>query len=95
MSTYKITGHTDSFIAQRDIHFNGKTQITLASNLTLKEAQSKLIDFFNEDYETFYSNWGLIRCNYPHDTSSWKDGTRRYDYDSRYYQIEEDIEDEE
>lgn len=95
MITYKITGHTDGWIAQRDIHFNGKETIVLDSNLTLKEAQEKLLDFFNEDYGTYYSNWGLVRCNYPHDTASWPDGTRRYDYDGRYYIIEEEIEDAE
>jgi hypothetical protein len=96
MATYKITGKTDSWIAQRDIHFNGKTYITLATGMTLKEAQEKLLAFFNEDYGTYYSNWGLVRCNHPDLSSSYRDGTRSYEYDSRYYHIEqEDDNDEE
>lgn len=91
--TYKIIGHTNPYIAQRDIHFNGNTTITLATGLTLKEAQQKLLQFFNEDYGTYFSNWGLVRCNHPFEASTHKDGTRSYEYDSRYYSIEkcEDI----
>ena len=87
--TYKIIGQTNPYIAQRDIHFNGKTTITLATRLTLKEAQQKLLQFFNEDYGTYFSNWGLVRCNHPFESSTHKDGTRSYEYDSRYYSIEE------
>lgn len=89
--TYKIIGHTNPYIAQRDIHFNGNTTITLATVLTLKEAQQKLLQFFNEDYGTYFSNWGLVRCNHPFVTSSYKDGTRSYEYDSRYYSIEKEL----
>lgn len=92
MKKYKIIGKTNGWIAQRDIHFNGKTMIILADGLTLKEAQQKLLDFFNEDYNTYFSNWGLVRCNYSEVSSSHKDGTRSYEYDSRYYSIEEEEE---
>lgn len=88
---YKIIGRTNPYIAQRDIHFNGKTTITIESGLTLKEAQQKLLQFFNEDYGTYFSNWGLVRCNHPFVTSSYKDGTRSYEYDSRYYSIEKEL----
>ena len=87
--TYKIIGRTNPYIAQRDIHFNGNTTITIERGLTLKEAQQKLLQFFNEDYETYFSNWGLVRCNHPFEASTHKDGTRSYEYDSRYYSIEE------
>lgn len=91
MKTYKIIGRTNSYIAQRDSMFNGKTEITIESGLTLKEAQKKILDFYNEDYETYYKNWGLVRCNsdlaYSH-----SDGTRGYEYDSRYFEIEEEDE---
>ena len=40
---YKIIGRTNPYIAQRDIHFNGKVCIIIASGLTLKEAQQKLL----------------------------------------------------
>lgn len=89
---YKIVGRTNGWIASRDIHFNGKTEITIESNLTLREAQKKLLDFFNEDYDTYYQNWGLVRCNHHDESSSHPDGTRLYEYDSRYYSIEEDDE---
>ena len=89
---YKIIGRTNGWIASRDIHFNGKTEITIESNLTLREAQKKLLDFFNEDYDTYYQNWGLVRCNHHNETTSFSDGTRSYEYDSRYFSIEEDNE---
>lgn len=88
MKTYRIIGRTNSYIAQRDSTFGGKTMIVIEKGLTLKEAQKKILDFFNEDYETYYKNWGLVRCNsdmaYSH-----SDGTRGYEYDSRYFEIEE------
>lgn len=89
--TYKIIGHTNPYIAKRDIHFNGKTTITLATGLTLKEAQQNLLQFFNDDYGTYFSNWGLVRCNHPFEASTHKDGTRSYEYDSRKYSIEKEI----
>ncbi len=89
MKTYKISGETNGYIAQRDIHFNGKTYIVIERNLTLKEAQEKLLQLFNKDYGTYYRNWGLVRCNHSDVSSSYKDGTRSYEYDSRYYRIEE------
>lgn len=88
--TYRITGRTNSYIAQRDIEFNGNTCITIEEGLSLKEAQEKLLDFFNNDYDTYFRNWGLARCNYPYDTTTHKDGTRSYWYDSRQYSIEEE-----
>lgn len=87
---YKITGKTNGYIANRDIHFNGKKEIVIEKGLTLQEAQKKLLKFFNQDYDTSYPNWGLARINHPYDTSSYKDGTRSYEYDSRYYRIEEE-----
>lgn len=89
--TYKIIGHTNPYIAQRDIRFNGNTTIKIESGLTLKEAQKKLLQFFNEDYGTYFSIWGLVRCNHPYVTTSHKDGTRSYEYDSRQYSIEKEI----
>jgi hypothetical protein len=83
-------GKTNGWIAQRDLHFNGKTTIALATGLTLKEAQQKMLQFFNEDYETYYSNWGLVRCNHPFESTTNDDGTRSYEYDSRHYYIEQE-----
>lgn len=91
MKTYRIIGRTNGWIAQRDVKFSGKTLIVIEKGLNLKDAQKKILDFFNEDYETYYRNWGLVRCNsdmaYSH-----SDGTRGYEYDSRYFEIEEENE---
>lgn len=91
-TTYRITGRTNEWIAQRDATFKGKTEIIIANGLSLKEAQKKLMEFFCEDYEVYMSNWGLARIHHP---STWSnsDGTRGYEYDSRYFEIE--LEDEE
>lgn len=88
--TYKIVARTNSYIAQRDINFKGKTEVTIESGLTLKEAHTKLLDMFNEDYETYFKNWGLARINKPYETATYKDGTRSYSYDSRTYDIEDE-----
>lgn len=84
---YKIVGKTNGWIASRDIHFNGKTEITIESNLTLREAQKKLLDFFNEDYDTCYQNWGLVRCNHDNESSSRQLGLwfgRKFQYSDWY-----------
>ena len=91
---YRIIGRTNGYIANRDIHFNGKTMIVIDQNLSLREAQEKLLDMYNEMYDSEIGmprkNWGLVRCNDPYRTSTYKDGTRSFEYDSRYYSIEED-----
>lgn len=94
MKTYKITAKTNGYIASRDIHFNGREEYSVKTGLSLKEAQQNLIEFFNSDYDTNFSNWGLIRINHPNNSSSFPDGTRSYEYDSRYYRIEEEFSEE-
>lgn len=89
MKTYKITGRTNSYIAQRDINFNGKTEIVIKSVMTLKEAQQELLQMFNQDYDTYYKNWGIAASNNWNASKTREDGTRSYEYDSRYYSIEE------
>lgn len=100
MKTYKITGSTNGYIASRDIEFNGKTKITIATNLTLEQAREKLDDFFYSDYD--YSH-DQFETSYNEETgestygidSHWHehpDGTASYEYDSRYYGIEEETE---
>lgn len=91
MKTYKITGTTNSWIAQRDGKFNGKTEITVESGLTLKEAQRALLYMLNNEYETSWANWGLA-CIHNDNVGSHGDGTRYFEYDSRYYRIEEEEE---
>lgn len=95
MKTYRIKGKTNGWIAQRDSLFKGKTEVVLADGLSLKEAQNKLIEFYREDYANeagmwvYSNNWGLFRI---HDNRTWSypDGTRGYEYDSRYFEIEEE-----
>lgn len=91
---FRIVGITDSFIAERDTQFNGKTMIIVAGNLTLKEAQRKLLSMFNDCYELNCSNWGMAviarRKRAEGAFKTRKDGTRCFEYDSRYFSIEEE-----
>lgn len=92
MKIYKIVGRTNSYIANRDIKFNGKTEIVIAEGLKLKEAYEKLLDMFNEDYEVYAENWRvavmLTRNQCFSASPTYKDGTRSYEYDGRRYSIE-------
>jgi len=90
---FKIIGKTNGWIASRDVHFNGKTEITIESNLTKEEANDKILKFFNKDYETYFSNWGLVRMNYPIHSFTSSDRLRWYEYDSRYYEVVHEEED--
>ena len=90
MKTYKIIGKTNGWIASRDSRFNGKCEITIEEGLKIRDAQKKLVEMFNKDYATCYNNWGIVRLRHPFHTSSFKDGTRSYEYDSRTYSIELD-----
>ena len=93
ITMYKVTAKTNGWIASHDVTFNGKTEITLADNLTLPEAQKRLLEFYNNDYSDKFGyapNWGIAGCcskGMARPTSP--DGTRSYEYDSRYYSIEE------
>ena len=92
--TFKIIGRTNGWIAERDSLFKGKTKIVIADNLTLKEAQRKLLSMFNDCYELNCSNWGMAviarRYRAEGACKSHEDGTRCFIYDSRYFGIEED-----
>ncbi len=95
MKTYQIKGSTNFYIAQRDGQFNGKCEIIISSGLTLSQARTELLRMFNQNYETCYPNWGVVmhssigRYNCNH----FSDGTYGYNYDSRSYYIEEEVED--
>ena len=93
MKTFAIIGKTDLYYANRDINFNGKSEVVFVKNLSLKEAQQKLLDMFNKDYEHEIGgciNWAVARRKKKYSTSSFKDGTRSYVFDLRYYRIEEE-----
>ena len=91
---FRIVGITDGYIAKRDTQFNGKTAIIVAGNLTLKEAQRKLLLMFNDCYELNCSNWGMAviarRYRAVGAFKTRNDGTRCFEYDSRYFSIEEE-----
>lgn len=90
---YIITGNTNAWIAQRDSTFNGKPRIIIEEGLTLREAQKKLLEMFNEDYEDrgwYAVNWGItVNISSRLAAPTFNDGTRQYEYDSRVYRIEE------
>lgn len=95
MKTYKITGHTNGWIAQRDSKFKGRTTITIVEGLSLRDAQKELLSMYNRDYEderSCCSNWGLaiIQSNRYGVGAYNTCGSRCYEYDSRVYTIEED-----
>ena len=94
--TFKIVGRTNGWIARRDLQFNGKTEIVVAKNLTLKEAQRKLLSMFNDCYELNCSNWGMAviasKERAEGADKTHEDGTRSFDYDSRTFSIEEEEE---
>lgn len=89
MKKYRIIGKTNSYIARRDSLFNGREYVFLADQLTLKEAQKKLLDMYNEDNNTSFTNWGLAVNHNKGAYATRQDGTRCYEYDSRIYEIEE------
>ena len=91
MKTYQITGSTNSYIAARDIAFNGKTSIVIKEGLTLHQAHTELLSMFNDDYYFdcgYACTWAVARRKKPHSTSTFNDGTRSYEWDSRTYRIE-------
>lgn len=97
MKTYRIIGRTNSWIAQRDATFKGRTTIEIETGLTLREAQKFLLDMYNKDYEDnrpYCQNWGLavIQSNRYGVGAYNTCGSRCYEYDSRVYSIEEDEE---
>lgn len=91
MSKYRITGRTNSWIAQRGSTFNGNCEITIADQLDLKDAYKKLLDMYNDDNSNYPSapNWGVAVRQDRGAQATCPDGTRSYEYDSRVYEIVE------
>lgn len=90
MVTYKITRtHTNPYIASR--HREAVYE-ELYINLSLQEAYDQLLNMFNRMFDTCFNNWGtaVISTSNRHDCAckTQSDKTRRFDYDSRIYQIE-------
>lgn len=95
--TYSIIAKTNGYIAQRDSMFSGKTEVTIHTGLTLKEAHKVLLDMYNDvfsDERGYASNWGLavIQSNNHSDGAqpTCNDGTRTFEYDSRTFTIVEE-----
>lgn len=92
MKTYKIERtFSNPYIGSR----NGGDRV-IYSGLSLKEAQEKLLDMYN-DYHSdmgYATNWGMaviISSKFifgAHKTHS--DGTRSFEYDSRIFSIVEE-----
>lgn len=91
---FRIVGITNGWIAARDSQFNGKTEIVIADNLTLKEAQNELLRMFNNYFKLDCKNWGMAviatRNRAEGAFKTRNNGTRCFEYDSRYFSIEEE-----
>lgn len=89
--TYCIKGRTNGWIASRDTAFNGKTEVVFEKGLTLTQAKSKLLDWFNHDYESCFPNWGVAMNSRIGRGCAWHNGAEYgYEWDSRQYCIEEE-----
>ena len=99
MPTYKIVARTNAYIAQRDSMFNGNTEVVLENNLSLSQARKSLLDMYNDrfsDERPYASNWGMAVIQSARHTdgatATNSDSTRSFEYDSRYFSIEEETE---
>lgn len=99
MKKYNIIAETESYIANRDSMFNGKTSVILERGLSLKESQDKLLDMYNHYYEgerPYACNWGMAvihsRKKIYGANDTYRDGTRFFDYDGRRFKIKETCE---
>ena len=91
-TTYRIIGKTNPWIAQRDSAFNGKCEVIFEKGLSLQEAKSILLSWFNHDYDLACPNMGsAMNSKEGRDhMNRMQDGTYCYDWDSRSYWIEEE-----
>lgn len=81
-------------IANKDIMFNGKCEITLYHSLNLKTAYETLLAMFEEYAECYVHNWGAaVTTKFNIDIQAYKtnnDKTRMFYYNSRFFYIEEE-----
>lgn len=73
---YRIYGSTNTYIANTDPRFSGSTKIVIAEDLTLDEAKKQLLEI--------YENMNLNEDEWP-----LYDDNMKFEYDSRYFGIEE------
>ena len=92
--TYSIKIKTNRYIANKDIMFNGKCEITLYHSLNLKTAYETLLAMFEEYAECYVHNWGVaVTTKFNIDIQAYKtnnDKTRMFYYNSRFFYIEEE-----
>ena len=94
---YDIVCTTDFYHAARNPRFaHHENSYVIASNLTLKEAQARLLKMFSYDAECPIDNWGLaVNNHYKDELEAYKtleDGTRAYRYDVYIYEIQKILE---
>lgn len=90
-TNYAIIGRTNGYIAQRDGMFKGKTEIIIDKNLTFGDAESRLMEMYNEYYaEKLGYSWTLLDARMAHGENSYIDrDLNGFEYDSRKFTIEQ------
>ena len=97
MKKYKIVGRTNHYIANRDVHFNGKTEIVEEKSLTIKEVRLWFLDKYNELFcneRPYAYNVGLaVAYSRRHLDGLFRhvDGFYYLCWDSRSWVMEEDL----
>lgn len=100
METYKIICSTDPYHASRNVGFSLNEKRTkgvkvMDEGLSLKKARKKLLEYFCQDAERWFPNWGVATgwsgdgadiVAFPTRT----DGTRAYREDIYTYEIVEE-----
>lgn len=82
---------TDRYHAARYAGFNRDGIRVHETGLPLKEAQKRLLDFYCEQAEEHFANWGLAVMDRRHEGleagKTCNDGTRSFTYDVFKYSI--------
>lgn len=90
---FAIIAKTNSYIAQRDSRFSGKTMYVVSSNLSLRDAQRQLLAMYNDAFcaqRPSAPHWGIAVLQsrrHSDGAGSHSDGTRFFEYDSRLFCI--------
>ena len=100
MKTYRIICKTDGYHAARNAKFNGKCWYNVLASLSLRDAQIRLLDMYNEMYmdeRPYCYNWGqAVNQSKPYIRGAYYeflDGLRMFDYDVYTIVIEEENKD--
>lgn len=89
-----IVAKTNPWIAQRSGLFKGRTTVVLEHDLTLKQAQKWLLEYWCEKSQCYAPNWGVavrMKQGVPQDiiaNPTHEDGTRSFEDDSKNFSIE-------